>query len=166
MFNFSSESNFGPDMKNALLYGLLITLGLMAWVFARFYMGGYGPEASGSPVDFLAALIPLIGLYFGIRNKRQRYLGGHISYSQAFREGMLISFFTGIFTVLFFLVFYYYHPETLEQARQLYEMQNASRNLVIAADLGLQFLGSIVGGMIFSLILAAVLKRTSPHSVA
>lgn len=170
---FRKNFNLGADqltekMKNAILFGFLITLGLMIWVLVRFYMGAYSDPAprETSYIDYFSGLIPLIGLYFGIRRKRERFMNGHISYGEAFREGMLISLFTGIFSVIFYLVFYRIHPETLEMARNVYEMPDATWNLVLAVELVVQFLASILGGLIFSLILAAVLKRTSPHSVA
>ena len=76
-------------MKNAVKYGLFMA-GLSAiWIFAM-HMSGFTPKnAQNSWIEFTSIIIPIIGLYFGIRSFREK-TGGSMSFFEGLIEGFKI----------------------------------------------------------------------------
>jgi uncharacterized protein YqgC (DUF456 family) len=60
----------------------------------------------------------------------------------------------------FVSLFYYQfvNPEIVAFVREMYQMKDATREMVIATDMSVQFLSSIIGGTIYAAIIAFFLK--------
>jgi len=75
-------------MKNAIIFGLFIGIlsGLWIFIIPRF---GFTPQSGFmSPIEYGAGLIPLIGLYFGVRSYRNNDCNGEMG----FLEGLIQAF--------------------------------------------------------------------------
>jgi len=75
-------------MKSALIYGA-ITGGLsVLWMFIMHGLG-YEPQVREmSPIEFASVLIPVIGLYFGVKHYRDHDCKGQMG----FLEGLMQAF--------------------------------------------------------------------------
>jgi hypothetical protein len=66
---------------------------IMHWV-------GYSPQRSFmAPIEYFSVLIPLIVLYFGIKNYRANECGGHMGFLQALMQSFKILIIGGIISV-------------------------------------------------------------------
>jgi len=70
-------------MKNAIIYGLIVGVlsGLWIFILPKF---GFSPQDSFmSPIEYCAVIIPLIGLYFGVRAYRADDCNGKMGFLEA-----------------------------------------------------------------------------------
>jgi hypothetical protein len=86
-------------MKNAIVYGLII--GVLSGLWLLIMKGlMFSPQSSGTqPVEYLAILIPLIGLYFGIRSYRKKECGGNMGFLEALLQSFKILLVGGVIAV-------------------------------------------------------------------
>jgi hypothetical protein len=122
--------------KNIWIFGLisgaLITAiaNYMAWVCCA------NPEFETN--DFLGytAMLVIFSLIFiGIRNYRNHYLGGQITFGQAFKAGFFMSLIAGTLYVLVWLVDYYvFIPQYVDQYT-LHVLHKAKTNGATATEL-------------------------------
>lgn len=158
----------------ALQFGLLTGLVLIVFTLILF-LAGVGDK---SPLHFISFVIYIVMLYWGMVNIRDRQLDGTMNYGKAFGIGFWIIFFAAILVGIF-TFFYLKYIDTGAIARQLQIAENKilARNPNISdADLNKalgmakmfatpvmsaisQFIGSIIIGTIFSLIIAIFAKR-------
>lgn len=75
------------------------------------------PDFEGNEVfGYTMMLIVLSLIFFGIRNFRNKYLGGYITFWQAFKTGLLISLIASTFYVVTWLVMYYnFMPDFMDR---------------------------------------------------
>jgi hypothetical protein len=81
-------------MKNALKYGLLIGALSGLWILLMHFLNVYH-QAKNGPfnihwMEYLSVLIPLIGLYLGIKNFRNNINGGKLEFVEGLMEGFKI----------------------------------------------------------------------------
>ena len=95
-------------MKNAILSGLIIGIVSALWIVVM-HLNGYTPKTIGKVnnrwLEYTSILIPLIGLYFGIKGYRTRN-GGSLTFFEGVFEGFKIiavgGLFVGAFSSLYF----------------------------------------------------------------
>lgn len=147
--------------KNAVKYGLLLTGTIIAWVVVMHFTGLYSPNRRGTTiVDYLYLLIPAFGIYFGIQEKRDRYLHGRLTMREGLKEGMLISLVYGILSAFVFMLYYnLINPEIVEVAKAAYGMTEFTTQQVIFADMLVQIIFSLLGGLALSAVITAYLIR-------
>jgi hypothetical protein len=75
-------------MKNAITFGLFIGILSGLWIFIIPKFGLTPQTGFMSPVEYCAGLIPLLGLYFGIRSYRNNECNGKMG----FLEGLIQAF--------------------------------------------------------------------------
>jgi hypothetical protein len=86
-------------MKNAIVTGLLIGILSGLWMFIMHWIG-YSPQrAAMAPIEYVSVFIPLIGLYFGIRNYRDTDCKGHMGFLPALVQCFKILIIGGIVAV-------------------------------------------------------------------
>lgn len=94
--------------KNVLLFGLIIGTILCINMVVMVNMMYNNPSFKGNDVLGYAAMIILFSLiFFGVRNYRNKYLEGTISFRKAFSTGLLIAL-TGSTLYVVAWLFYYY----------------------------------------------------------
>lgn len=86
-------------MKNALLSGLIIGVFSGLWLFIMYKMGYDLNESKASPFEYISVLIPIIGLLIAIRDYRDNYLGGQMSFLEALVQSFKILIFGGILSI-------------------------------------------------------------------
>ena len=84
-------------MKNAVIYGLFIGILSGLWLFVMHKMK-FAPETNApvKPIEFVSILIPMIGLYFGIRSYRNNECEGRMGFLEALIQGFKILLVGGV----------------------------------------------------------------------
>jgi nitrate reductase gamma subunit len=167
-------------VKTPLLYGLGIAF-VGAVLTLVFHLLGFSTSAEKfgtfmivGPLAGLAVLI--VGIVMGTRRVRAERGGAAFTYGDAFMTGLIIAISSGIFGNLFQLVYFkFLNPDfvevTIEWTRGLMERMGARdsdiermvEDMRAKSTLTRQFINglifSVIGGVIISLITAAILKR-------
>ena len=145
-------------LRIPLIYGSIIALGIFALVLVMYSIGFYGGEGYASDLDFLPVLIPIIGIYLGLRAQKNAN-DNALTYWQGLSTGAKISLVAALLSSILFL-FYYTAIDTasLDQVGRAYGMPNSSIARVMLVDLGIQFLSSFVFGILVSLVMAIFLR--------
>lgn len=87
-------------MKNAFLSGLIIGILSGAWLFIMKALGYDAVKDNNlSPVEYLSVLIPLIGLYLGVKSYRDHEEGGKITFLVALIQGFKILVVGGVIAI-------------------------------------------------------------------
>ena len=144
-------------MKIALKYGLLITLGVIAWVVIAHLLV---PDPR-SPVHNLGAgvffnLLEIAGIYLAI-NTRRNESGGQLRFKSGVKTGIATAFVYAVTSCLFFVVaIFTVGPKLMAsepgaEALPLWQV-------ALGAFVGLGF-GSLIFGLIYSTIISFVLAK-------
>jgi hypothetical protein len=148
-------------MKIALKYGLLITLGLIAWVVVTHLLV---PDPR-SPVHTVGAgvffnLLHIAGIYLAINTVRAE-AAGDLKFKIGLKTGVATAFVYAVSSNLFFLVAIYVVGPGLMGSEPGMESLPVWK-VALAAFLGL-FVGSLVFGLIYSTVISFFLaKRKEP----
>jgi hypothetical protein len=129
-------------MKTTLTSAIIIGLLSAVWIFGMHYLGiSTKPSHDFTPIELTAGLIPLLGLYFGVRAYRDGVMGGTISFIGALIEGFKILLFGGIIAVAFAILYIDY----------------VSAGSI--ADFSGQIFGALLLGLLFSLTVALLVMN-------
>ena len=133
-------------MKNAFFTGLFIGILSGLWLFITRWMGynttGAHPIA---PFEYISVLIPLIGLYIGVRSYRQNELNGVISFFEALIQCFKILIVGGIIAVFAGIVYVNY-------------VAGGDSN---SADFSGRIFAALLIGLLFSLAISLLLMNRS-----
>lgn len=164
-------------MATVWKYGLGMGLLTCLYVMGEYWLGFHGGDAEiGRYTGYLASLIPIVGLFLGLRRCRDHELGGMMDLGQAFRAGMGMTLLLALVTASFFAFYYsYVNPGAnevfAELTRSSLEKSGASAEEIerqVAALLASQTpfrqftlsLGTTLGfGALLSLVLGLFLRR-------
>jgi hypothetical protein len=150
LFLVQSPGRFA--LKLALKYGLLITAGIIAWVVISHLLvpDPCSPLHKVGPIVFFN-LLEAGGIYFGIRDKKAESLG-RLQFKSGIKTGVGIACVYGIGSCLFFLMLIAALGSKLmcvpPTAITLPFWQLAAVSFVA------QFIFALVGGLIYSTIIA------------
>jgi hypothetical protein len=153
-------------------YGVIIALAVIVFMLILFLLN----VSRENILNYFSFVILIAGLLLAQFNYRNKYLGGHISYGQAFTLGMLTSLFLAIIMGIYTYIFYkYINPGAMEENMALTEQKlmnqgmsetEIEQGMAIAnkfASVGMYafmaFVGNFIGGMITSLITAIFVKK-------
>lgn len=156
--------------KIALKYGVLIVLFSLIWISLEYLVGLHTEYVGYHPlVTLLTLVIPLLFMYFGIREaqRSQRFVS-HFSYSDAFKTGLSITLVVALLNPLVqWLMYSVALPGFFEsmqagaQANLLAQGVDVEMAQRLAAEdyslgryLWQAFVGTLVGGVVISAILA------------
>ncbi|HVS93301.1 MAG TPA: DUF4199 domain-containing protein [Mucilaginibacter sp.] len=95
-------------MKNALLPGLIIGILSGVWLFIMRKMGLTFTNDTVHPVEFVSVLIPVIGLYYGIKYYRDKELKGDMNFLEALLQSFKILIVAGVLVVFLGIVYLNY----------------------------------------------------------
>jgi hypothetical protein len=166
-------------MKRLATYGLLTGLALAGWNYLE-YLLGFHTDAVGRYTGFLAFFFTFGGITLGTKAYRNHDKGGIISYWEAVMAGVII---TAVAALIFagYIYLYYAHinpgfVDFLEaMRRQDLAAQQATASRIAASVrqlreyyqpgslAGRTFGGFLAAGTIWTLVMAAILKRYPPE---
>jgi hypothetical protein len=92
-------------MKSAIVPGLIIGILSGIWLFIMLSMGLKFNDNNPAAIEFLSILIPIIGLYIGVKRYRDNELGGKMDFLEGLVEGFKILIVGGIFVVFIGIVY-------------------------------------------------------------
>lgn len=158
-------------------YGLFTSFILFVWMVIAYSLLIPQFHALGFYIGIFAILTTIVGIFFGIREKRDKTNFGHISFNEAFKTGMIITIITAVLMVLFIYIYYeYINPDYLnflaaETQKSLME-SNAGREEInnaitivryqysLNVQLIQQLLFILIGGTAITTIVSLILKKT------
>ncbi len=122
--------------KNVLIFGGILGLimtGVAQYMAVRCY---HNPEHTSNDVVGYAGLLLVLSIIFvGIRNYRDKYNGGFISFGKAFKLGLYISLVAAsMYTVVWLINYYLFIPD-FEHQYVKHVMYMAKQNGATAAEL-------------------------------
>ena len=133
-------------MKTTLTSGIIIGLLSALWVFAMHFFGiSTQPSKDFVPIELTAALIPLLGLYFGVKKYRAQVPGGKIGFFEALAECFKILLLGGIIAV----------------ASSILYISYVSAGSI--ADFSAQIFGALLLGVLFSLAISLLFMNKHEH---
>ena len=87
--------------KTEIKWGIIFVLATLIWNFLEKSLGFHGENIEQHPVVTNFFFIPAILIYvLGIREKREKDLGGNMTFKQGFIAGMIITLVVTVFTPL------------------------------------------------------------------
>ena len=92
-------------MKSAIVPGLIIGILSGIWLFIMLSMGLKFSDNNPAAIEFLSVLIPIIGLYIGVKRYRDNELGGKMDFLEGLVEGFKILIVGGVFVVFIGIVY-------------------------------------------------------------
>jgi hypothetical protein len=95
-------------MKNAFVPGLIIGLLSGVWLFIMRKMGLTFTQDTVAPVEFISVLIPVIGLFWGVKSYRDGELKGQMNFLEGLIHGFKILIVGGIISVFLGIVYINY----------------------------------------------------------
>lgn len=96
-------------MKNAVIYGAIIGVLSGIWIFAMHLLGiSTKPTTEFQPIEITSIIVPIVGLFWGVRSYRENELGGYITFLEALMEGWKILLVGGIISIFFAILFINY----------------------------------------------------------
>lgn len=136
-------------MKNAIKYGLMIGIASGIWILIMHFAGVYGRDAiqtgNFSWLEYASVIIPLGGLFLGIKNFRDHINGGRMEFFEGLFEGFKIMIVGGVIAFFFAIVYVQYSP--------------ALMNTDYMGRIG----GAGIVGILFNLIISLLLMNKQKH---
>jgi len=135
-------------MKNAIVTGAISGILSGLWMFIMHWLG-FSPRASAmAKIEYFSVLIPLVGLYFGIKNYRDSDCGGHMGFLEALIQSFKILLIGGIITTVAAILY-------------IDEIEGGGNNLMHFSE---RIFGALLVGILFA-IGVSVLLTTQPNKV-
>lgn len=117
-----SDSSFAEDFnnsnmkKNILIFGLILGIILCVNMVYMVNLCYTNPDFKSNEILGYAAMVVVFSfIFFGVRNYRNKQLGGLISFGKAFKTGFLIALAGSTMYVVVWLFYYYlFVPDFLD----------------------------------------------------
>ena len=91
---FEADLNIIKMKRNVLIFGLVLGAILCVNMFYMVHLCYTNPDFESNDVLGYAAMVVMFSLiFFGVRNYRNKQLGGEITFGKAFKTGVLIAIF-------------------------------------------------------------------------
>lgn len=167
-------------MKTEMKYGVIIAAVSALWVIIQDLVGLHDKYIQyQNMVSWLGFIVPIVGLFLAIKEKRDKEFEGAIAYGQCIKTGLLTSVVSGFFGAIFQFVFTkFINPNFLSAMLELQRQAMLDKGLppeAIDRAMGfmefsfsplfftiMAFVGALIIGLIFSLIFGAFLKKDPP----
>ncbi len=161
-------------MKIEFKWAVIISATLLAFLTVEMLLGWHDEniDRHAKASMIYGMVIPAAGILLGMLDKRRQSAG--MSYAQAFKTGAIIALYAGMLSPANQLIFHklinpdYFqvmieHTRNLSLAEGLDEneaMENAKAYFNLRSYIYQSISYSIIGGLIYSLILALIARRT------
>ncbi|SDT69633.1 Protein of unknown function [Mucilaginibacter mallensis] len=86
-------------MKNAFITGLVIGVLSGLWLFAMHLLGYDLSKDQVSPFEYVSVIIPVAGLYLGLRSYRNHECGGKMGFLEALIQCFKILVLAGVIAI-------------------------------------------------------------------
>ena len=157
-------------------FGLFTSFILFVWMIIEYTLLIPNFHEIGIYMGIVSVLITIGGIFFGIKERRDKSNFGHINFKEAFKTGITITFIIAVLIVLFTYAYYeYINPGYVnflaaETEKSLLQ-DNASREEITAAvtiiryqfslnvQLIQQLLFILIGGTVITTVVSILLKR-------
>ncbi|MFT5714958.1 MAG: hypothetical protein ACI9WT_001528 [Flavobacterium sp.] len=179
------ERSVSPG-KSGLLYGVLFGV-IMILEFVIMYTIGMRSlvETSAGLIVNIAnyLILPLVFIYLGCINYKKNLNNGFISFGEALKVGVSITFIAALIYALFNIAFNYIYPEFINEMISINQDNMIKRNPNITnkeMEMGIamtkKFMNPLIVlpvtlamysffGLIYSLIVGAIVKNENPQSL-
>ena len=131
-------------MKNAFITGIVIGILSGLWLFVMHLTGYDLNKDQVAPIEYVSILIPVVGLYFGIRSYRDTDCGGKMGFLEALIQSFKILVLAGIIAVFACILYISYI--------------SAGNNL---RDFSGRMFGALLIGLLSSLAISLILTTKS-----
>ena len=159
------------QLKHSLFYGVALGIIIAVYQLLLYIFGAYSNQALG----YLEPLIMIIGIFISIKMYRDQVMGGIVNFNKALGTGVLTAVFIGLVLAIFTYILYKLDGGLLDEMLITIEEQSIQRGLP-AEQIEMQstlmdqlltpgvvaffvLVTKGIGGTIYSLISAAILKR-------
>jgi len=159
-------------LKNTLNYGAIIGFTLIIYSLILYFFN----LILNPYLNYINHVIIFIGILYGIRSYRDNVLGGFIKYGQAMGAGTLMSVFASVLLGIYtFLLYEYMDPDLIERTLAVVEeglqatdfpdsqielTMRITRKITVPPVLAfVELFNKTFWGVLFSLIISAILKR-------
>lgn len=133
-------------MKNAIVTGLLIGFLSLLWMLVARHFGVNPQKGNVSPIEYFSVLVPLAGLFFGIKNYRDHDCKGKMGFLEALVQSFKILLIAGGLTVFASIIY----------------VDDVAKNSI--GDFSGRIFGALLVGLMLSLAISALLT-TRPNKV-
>lgn len=99
-------------MKNAVSSGLIIGILSGLWLFIMRWSGYTMFGDRVSPIEYISILIPILGVYLGVKSYRDHDLNGSLSFLQGIVQSFKILFIGGVIAVFVGIIYVNYVEAT------------------------------------------------------
>ncbi len=131
-------------MKNAFITGIVIGILSGLWLFVMHLLGYDLSKDQVAPYEYFSIIIPVAGLYFGIRSYRNTDCGGKMGFLEALIQCFKILVLAGIIAVFAGILYISY--------------VSAGNNL---RDFSGRMFGALLIGLLSSLAISLILTTKS-----
>jgi hypothetical protein len=179
------ERSVSPG-KSGLLYGVLFGV-IMILEFMIMYIIGMRSlvgTSAGVIVNIANYLVlPLVFIYLGCRNYKKNLNNGFISFGESLKVGVSITFIAALIYALFSVAFNFIYPDFINVMISISKDEMVKKNPNISStemEMGVSMIKKFMNplivlpvtlamysffGLIYSLIVGAVVKNDNPQSL-
>lgn len=143
-----------PGSRVTIYAGLLSGGGAMLWTLFEYAMGWHNEHLEiGARTGFVAIIFPILGIVWALREVR-REAGGMLKMRPALAAGFMVSAISAAIGLIFFAAYFVLiNPEFLAA------MRSRGQAVDITSQLAAVVAGSLVGGMLITLVTALVMRK-------
>jgi len=165
------------NFKSEIRTGILLSLGLFLWLLLEFFLGFHTTRIDYHPfITWLCIVIPIAGIYWSMKVKRDRDYAGKITFIQALKSGLVVTAIMSLISPI--MVFVYvsainplFFSTMLAHSKVMIEglnisivdkekmIEESTRNFSASSYIMQSFFGSLIMGTVLSLLTAALMKR-------
>lgn len=167
------------NFKSEIRTGILLSVGLFLWLLLEFFLGFHTTRIDYHPfITWLSIAIPIAGIYWSMKVKRDRDYAGKISFVQALKSGLVVTAIMSLISPI--MVFVYvsvinplFFSTMLAHSKVMIEglnisivdkekmIEESTRNFSTSSYLMQSFFGSLIMGTVLSLLTAVLMKRNT-----
>lgn len=92
------------SMKTPIRYGFMNGGVAIAWTMFM-YVSGLNRSGVGQTVNYIGMVIPLVFIYYAIKDFRLHQGHGFINFNQAFKQGFQVALIGGVIGTLFMILY-------------------------------------------------------------
>ena len=165
-------------MNSEIRSGIAISVAGFLWLLLEFSLGLHSTRIDYQPFfTWMSIIIPIIGLYWAAKAKRDRFYKGKINFIQSAKTGIIVTAVSSIISPLLAWLYVsvinpFYFSTMISHRKQMIEELNLSSleeksikineafqyfntsNYIIQS-----FLAVLIIGLVLSLIIAALIKK-------
>ena len=167
------------NFKSEIQTGILLSVGLFLWLLLEFFLGFHTTRIDYHPfITWLFVFIPIAGIYWSMKVKRDNEYAGKISFVHALKTGFIVTATMSILSPIMVLVYVsiinpLFFSTMLAHSKVMIEglnisvvdkekmIEESTRNFSTSSYVIQSFIGSLIMGAVLSILTAALMKRNT-----